>query len=262
MCDLVVPGNQPLQMGPPGASHSSIRRSVLLSVVCLLLSASSLASQQRVLAIPTLSLYAKLMTCAPGYYMNGAGGCSIAPAGSYSTGGTSTSSTPCAPGSFSSNPGQSFCVLALAGTYVAGSSGTASIQCAAGNYQPSAGQSSCIAASIGFFVSTTAATSQTQCAIGMTTNAVGSTLCVAIPPVAGYDALITAAQTTPGVAGVEATKLVNNRTQLVAGKNSQACKAVDSFMSYVTGESGKKISAANANMLLYKSQEAKIAMGC
>ena len=262
MCDLVVAGNQPLQMGPPGASGSRIRRSVLLSVVCFLLSASTLAAQQRVLAIPALSLYAKLKTCAAGYYMNGGGGCSIAPAGSYSTGGTSTSSTPCAPGSFSSNPGQSSCVLALAGTYVAGSSGTASTQCAAGNYQPSAGQSSCIAASIGFFVSTTGATSQTQCAIGATTNAVGSTACVPILPLAGYDALISAAQKTPGVADAEATKLVISRKQFVEGKNSQACKAVDSFMSYVTMESGKQISTANATMLLYKSQEAKIAMGC
>ena len=33
-------------------------------------------------------------------------------------------------------------------------------------------------------------------------------------------------------------------------------------MSYVTKVSGKKISTANANMLLYKSQEAKVAMGC
>ena len=64
------------------------------------------------------------------------------------------------------------------------------------------------------------------------------------------------------VASSEANKLVTNRKQLAAGKVSQACKAVDSFMSYVTRESGKKISAANASMLLYKSQEAKVAMGC
>jgi hypothetical protein len=76
----------------------------------------------------------------------------------------------------------------------------------------------------------------------------------------GYDALISAAQTTPGVAPPEANKLVNGRKQLVAGKLSQACKAVDSFVSYVTRE--KKISAVNESMLLYKSQEAKIAMGC
>lgn len=188
--------------------------------------------------------------------------CDTAPAGSYAVGPGATSAPQCAPGSFSASSGQSSCVLAPAGSYAAGSGATASTLCAAGYYQPSAGQSSCIAASIGFIVSTTGATSQTQCAIGTTTNAVGSTACVPIPPLVGYDALIGAAQTTPGVAANEVKQLVNNRKQLVAGKVSLACKTVDSFMSYVTKESGRKISTANASTLLYKSREAKVAMGC
>ena len=200
--------------------------------------------------------------CPTGQYQSSTGqtSCDTAPAGSYAAGPGATSAPQCAPGSYSSSAGQSSCALAPAGSYVAGSGGTASTQCAAGYYQPSAGQSSCIAASIGFFVSTIGATSQTKCVIGTTTNAVGSTACVPIPPLVGYDALITAAQTTPGVAPPEVTKLVNARKDLVAGKNSRACKAVDSFVSYVTRE--KKISPANVTMLLYKSQEAKIAMRC
>ena len=87
-------------------------------------------------------------------------------------------------------------------------------------------------------------------------------MCAPIPPLVGYDALISAAQTTPGVTDPEVQKLVNARKQLIAGKSSQACKAVDAFVSYVKKESGKKISTVNANVLLYKSQEVKIAMGC
>ena len=83
-----------------------------------------------------------------------------------------------------------------------------------------------------------------------------------IDPVVAYDALVTAAQNTSGVAASEVNKLVSARKQLVAGKPASACKAIDSFMSYVAQQSGKKISVANATFLLQKSQTAKSAIGC
>lgn len=244
------------------ASYGSIRRSVSLSVVCLLLSASTLASQQRVFASPALSLYANLKTCAAGYYMNSGGGCSIAPAGTYSAGGAATSATPCAAGLYQPETGQSSCVLAPAGSYVSAAGAMSATLCPAGQYQSNTGGTSCDMAPVGSYATGPGATSALPCAAGFTTTAAGSSGCVAISPLVGYDALIGAAQTTPGVAAAEAAKLVNGRKDLAAGKNSQACKAVDAFVSYVNKESGKKISAANATMLLSKSQDAKNAMGC
>lgn len=81
-------------------------------------------------------------------------------------------------------------------------------------------------------------------------------------PIVAYDALISAAQTTPGVAASEVNKLETARKQLVAGKPAGACKAIDGFVSYVQKSSGGKISTANANMLLTKSQAARVAIGC
>lgn len=81
-------------------------------------------------------------------------------------------------------------------------------------------------------------------------------------PVVAYDALISAAQSTPGVAASEVNKLITARKQLVAGKPSSACKAIDGFVSYVQKSSPSKISVTNANMLLTKSQAARIAIGC
>jgi hypothetical protein len=213
-------------------------------------------------AVPLSGQVATVSPCAAGYYMNGSGVCSIAPAGSYSAGGTSTSSTPCPPGSYQPDAGQASCHFALAGSYAAGPGALSATPCLSGTYQPAAGQTSCLDAPAGSFATGPGATASAQCPIGTTTNAPGSTACVRIPPLVAYDALINAAHTTAGVAAPEATKLVNGRTQLVAAKVSQACKAVDSFLAYVTSESGRRISAANASTLLYKSREAKIAMGC
>lgn len=227
---------------------SSIRRrSVLLSVVCLLLSASTLASQPRVAANLALSLTAKLQACGAGYYVNAGGACTPAPPGTYSTGGTSTFPIPCAPGAYQPDDRQSSCIVAPAGSYVAGARATSATLCPTGFYQPNTGSISCIAASPGFYA-----------------TGPGATSVVPIPPLAGYDALISAARTTPGVAPGEAAKLVNGRRNLVARNQSHACGAetVNSFVSYVRRESGRKISTANAQMLLSKSREAKNALRC
>jgi len=201
--------------------------------------------------------------CPAGSYTNSSAGgaCTPAPPGSYASG-TESVPTPCPIGTFAANPGQSSCTFAAPGSYVGASNAISAIQCVAGNYQPASGQPSCIAASIGFYVSMPSATSQVRCVVGMTTNEPGSTACVAIPPLVGYDALISASQATPGVAASEVKKLVNARKSLVDGMNATACTAVDSFMSYVGRQSVTRISAANASVLSNKSQEAKIAIGC
>jgi hypothetical protein len=201
--------------------------------------------------------------CAVGTYSTGGqASCTLAPAGSYVSGTGATSATLCAAGTFSASTGQTSCTASPAGSYVALTGRTSSTLCAAGYYQPSTGQTSCIAAAIGFYVSATGSTSQTACPAGMTTSSTGSTACIPIDPVVSYDALITAAQNTPGVSASEVNKLLSARKQLVAGKPSSACKAIDSFMSFVSQQSGKKISVANATFLLQKSQTAKSAIGC
>jgi len=81
-------------------------------------------------------------------------------------------------------------------------------------------------------------------------------------PVVAYDALISAGQTTPGVAASEVNKLITARKQLVAGKPSGACKAIDGFVSYVNKQTGKGISTSNAAMLIRKTQDADVAIGC
>ena len=202
--------------------------------------------------------------CASGYYQPSTGqtSCIAAAAGSYAAGPGAIASSLCAAGSYSSGTASASCTLASPGSYVASMGATSSTQCAAGYYQPNSGAASCIAASIGFYVSTTGATSQTACAIGYTTNSTASTSCVRMDPIVAYDALISTAQTTPGVAASEVNKLVTARKQLVAGKPAAACKAIDGFVSYVNKQTNKTISASNAAILIRKTQDADAAIGC
>ena len=81
-------------------------------------------------------------------------------------------------------------------------------------------------------------------------------------PIVAYDALISAAQSTPGVAASEVNKLVTARKQLVTGKPAGACKAIDGFVGYVNKQTGKTISVANAGALIRKTQDADVAIGC
>jgi hypothetical protein len=69
--------------------------------------------------------------CDPGSYLSG-GTCTLAPAGSYSAGGTATSPTPCAAGTYSDTAGASACTPAPAGSYVPGPGATAPTSCPAG----------------------------------------------------------------------------------------------------------------------------------
>jgi hypothetical protein len=85
---------------------------------------------------------------------------------------------------------------------------------------------------------------------------------VKLDPIVAYDALIAAAQTTPGVAASEVNKLSTSRKQLVAGRPASACKAIDGFVSYVNKQTGKAISTANAATLIRKTQDADAAIGC
>jgi hypothetical protein len=80
--------------------------------------------------------------------------------------------------------------------------------------------------------------------------------------IVAYDALISAASSTPGVPASEVNKLSTARKQLVTGKPAGACKAIDGFVSYVNKQTGKTISSANAAMLIRKTQDAGVAIGC
>ena len=87
------------------------------------------------LAVPVL--------CAPGTYsMTGFAPCFPAHAGNYAAGPGATSETPCAPGSFSAQPGQASCYPAHAGSYVDSSGATAETPCPAG-MTSDAGATSC-----------------------------------------------------------------------------------------------------------------------
>ncbi|HEX6575966.1 MAG TPA: hypothetical protein VF042_13440 [Gemmatimonadaceae bacterium] len=207
---------------------------------------------------------ANQVACAAGTYNNSIAqtSCQLAPAGYYVAGTGAFTPTQCAAGSFSSTSGSVSCTLAPPGSYVANAGATGSTQCAAGYYQPDSGATSCIAASIGFYVPGAGSASQTACAAGYTTNSVASTSCVKMDPIAAYDALIAAAQTTPGVPASEVNKLVTARKQLVGGKPSNACKAIDGFVSYVNKQTGKTISSANAAILIRKTQDADASIGC
>ncbi len=202
--------------------------------------------------------------CASGYYQPSTGqtSCIAAAAGSYAAGPGAASSSLCAAGSYSANTAQGSCTLASPGSYVAGTGATSSTQCIAGYYQSNSGATSCVAAAIGFYVANAGASSQTACAAGYTTTAIASTSCVKMNPIVAYDALITAASSTPGVVASEVNKLSTARKQLVAGKPSGACKAIDGFVSYVNKQTGKAISTANAAMLIRKTQDADVAIGC
>src|SRR5215471_14166700 len=112
-------------------------------------------------AIVAFSRELSAQTCAVGYYVNGGGGCSMAPAGTYSTGGTSTFTIPCAPGAYQPDAGRSSCILAPAGSYATGPSATSATPCPAGTYQPNAGSISCILAPAGSYATGPSATSAT-----------------------------------------------------------------------------------------------------
>ena len=203
--------------------------------------------------------------CPAGTFSSNAGSssCAAAPAGSYATGPGATSATLCAAGNYSANEGQAACDAAPAGSFVAGAGATSATSCSAGYYQPNTGSTSCIAADIGFYVPGAGATSQTACPSGTTTTSTGSTSCapVYVSPVEVYDALISLASTTPGVTSGEVNKLIAARRHI--GTNpSSTCKAITAFMSYVTKQSGRKISPANANALLQQAQASKTALGC
>lgn len=205
--------------------------------------------------------------CAAGSYNNSTGqsSCQLAPAGYYAAGTGNFTPTKCPAGSFSSSSGSASCTLAPAGSYApqpSGSQGaTSAILCDAGYYQPDTGQASCIAASTGFYVAGTGATSQTACAIGYTNTGTANTSCVKMDATVAYDALISTAQSTPGVSASEINKLISARKQLT-GKVSAVCKAIDGFVSYVNRVTPKSISTANAAILIRKTQDADVAIGC
>lgn len=79
--------------------------------------------------------------CDPGSYLSG-GTCTLAPAGWYSAGGTATSPTPCAAGTYSATAGASACTPAPAGSYVPGPGATAPTSCPAGQTS-NAGATAC-----------------------------------------------------------------------------------------------------------------------
>jgi hypothetical protein len=81
-------------------------------------------------------------------------------------------------------------------------------------------------------------------------------------PLAAYDALTSAASVTPGVTDADLKKLASVRPQLVSGNLSPVCKAIDGFVQTVNRNTPKKISAANAAILIRKSQDADAAIGC
>jgi hypothetical protein len=113
-------------------------------------------------AIVAFSREVSAQTCAVGYYVNRGGGCSMAPAGTYSTGGTSTFTIPCAPGAYQPDAGRSSCILALAGSYATGPGATSATPCPAGTYQPNAGSISCTLAPAGTYVSSAGVGAKTK----------------------------------------------------------------------------------------------------
>lgn len=222
--------------------------------------------------------------CAAGSYSDspGSASCTLAPAGSYAPQPSgiagATSATLCDAGTFTSTAGQASCTIAPAGSYVsgtgatsatpaspgnyvAGTGATSQTQCSAGYYQPGSGATSCIAASTGFYVAGTGATSQTACAVGYTNTGTANTSCVKMDATVAYDALISTAQLTPGVAASEVNKLISAKKQLTT-KVSTVCKAIDGFVSYVNRVTPKSISTANAAILIRKTQDADVAIGC
>ena len=119
-------------------------------------------------------------SCDPGSFISG-NSCALAPAGSYSPGGTATSATLCPAGTYSSEAGAAACTPAPAGSFVSSAGATSATACSAGSYSGAEGSTECTLAPAGSYVPTPGATSPSACSVGYYSNTTGSTLCTPAP---------------------------------------------------------------------------------
>ncbi len=160
---------------------------------------------KRILWFTMLVSSAAFGTCNPGTYASGTA-CVNAPVGYYVPSAGATGPTPCPPGTWQNNAGQSHCVVAGSGTYVSGYAAGSASTCTgsystsvAGTYSPggnihtwpdqytTVGPTSCTPAVAGYYIPTSGATSVAAqmgpCNAGYYAP-LGSATCIAAP--AGY----------------------------------------------------------------------------
>jgi hypothetical protein len=138
-------------------------------------------------------------SCPAGSYISG-NACALAPAGSYSAGGTATSATLCPAGTYSSAAGAAACTPASAGSFVSSTGATSATACSAGSYSDTDGSTQCTVAPAGSYVPTPGATSATVCSAGYYSDTAGATLCTPAPA-GSYVASIGATSATLCAAG-------------------------------------------------------------
>lgn len=138
--------------------------------------------------------------CGPGTYIGSDGSCVPAPAGTYTDAAGATQATPCAPGTFQPQTGQTSCLPAPVGRFVATDSATTSTPCAPGTFEAQTGATKCDLAQPGEFVAIAGASSATPCAPGTFQANSGATSCEQAPA-GSFVATQGASSATPCPAG-------------------------------------------------------------
>ncbi len=117
--------------------------------------------------------------CSAGTYFNGSN-CVPADPGYYVAVAGATSETPCAPGTYQPNTGQTGCEPAAPGHYVSAVGQASDTPCAPGTYQPNSGQTGCILASVNHYVPGAGYVMQLACPAGTDQPLAGQTSCVTV----------------------------------------------------------------------------------
>ncbi len=139
--------------------------------------------------------------CEPGTFSaTGFAPCMDAPPGSFVATEGATEATPCDPGFFQPDAGQTACLAAPAGRFVAEAGAEFATDCALGTFQPDTGQTACLLAPFGFYVDFTGAAAATVCPEGLTTQMAGSTSLDDCVPPPSFD--LTATNTDPAGATI------------------------------------------------------------
>ena len=104
----------------------------------------------------------ELLTCAAGFYFNG-NSCVPAPAGSFVPTDGATSATPCSPGTYQDQQGQTACLPADPGYFVQFSGSIEQTSCPLGMYQDQQGQTACLPAPVNTYVDVEGAIAPIAC---------------------------------------------------------------------------------------------------